>query len=595
MSEAVDTGALNVAQARELVRTLAAAGLANAVVCPGSRSTPLALAFLREPAIRVWMLVDERSAGFFALGMARASGTPVALLCSSGTAAANFLPTVVEASLSRVPLVVLTADRPVEVRGWGAAQTIDQTAIYGSHVRLFAELPVPDGDPLLHRQARAMAARAVATALASPVGPVHLNAPFREPLLPADARVLEPAGDAEVPVAAGRAERLPDPAAVADIAGKLAGSGRGVIVCGPDDDPDLAPAAATLASALGWPILADPLSGVRSGRQDRSLVVDAYDPLLRDGEIATSLRPDAVIRTGAISTSKPLLQFLEAAAPALHVVLDDVPGWRDPWFQATAFLDGTPRRSLVALAGAVDAARGNVAGSTEVGWAERWLDLGNEVRSAISVHVAGNDEWFEGRVFAELADLLPEGSTLVVGNSMPVRDLDAFFPGQDRALRFFANRGANGIDGVVSTALGVAAAGQGPVALVIGDLSFYHDMNGLLAAKLHALDALVIVLNNDGGGIFSFLPQASQTDASSFETLFGTPIGLDVAAAAAVYGAGYTRPESWDEFRVAVSDGLRSGSGLRIVEVVTERDRNVVQHRAVWAAVRSRLRAGLVT
>lgn len=591
MSGPIDTGALNVAQARELVRGLAASGLANAVVCPGSRSTPLALAFLRDPAIRVWMHVDERSAGFFALGMARALAMPVALLCSSGTAAANFLPAVVEASLNRVPLVVLTADRPVEVRGWGAAQTIDQTAIYGSHARFFAELPVPDGDPLLHRQARTMAARAVATAMSAPAGPVHLNAPFREPLLPVAG--LEPTSpdDAVVPTAARPAERVPDPAAIAGLSRRLVASGRGIVVCGPDDDPALAPAAARLARALDWPILADPLSGVRSGRHDRSLVVDAYDPLLRDAETAATLWPDAVVRTGAIPTSKPLLQFLEASASPLHVVLDDGPGWRDPWFQATTFLDGAPRLSLAALADGAESLRQDGHGSADPGWSERWLDLGSATRAAISEHVAEREQWFEGRVFAELADLLPEGSTLVVGNSMPVRDLDAFFPGRGSALRFLANRGANGIDGVVSTALGVAAAGTGPVALALGDLSFYHDMNGLLAAKLHALDALVIVLNNDGGGIFSFLPQATETDAASFETLFGTPIGLDVAAAAAVYGAAFSRPATWNDFRSDVADGLRPGGGLRIVEVVTARGRNVVQHRETWAAVRDRLRA----
>jgi 2-succinyl-5-enolpyruvyl-6-hydroxy-3-cyclohexene-1-carboxylate synthase len=595
MSAAADTGSLNLAYAGALVAGLAEAGLAHAVVCPGSRSTPLALALLRHPAVRVWMQIDERSAGFFAFGMARASEFPVALLCSSGTAAANFLPAVVEASLSRVPLVVLTADRPPEVRGWGAAQTIDQVNLYGSHARWFADLPVPDGDPLLARQARAAAQRAVATALAAPSGPVHLNVPFREPLVPADlgAAVAPKEAAPSAGTRPGRSERLPDPGPTAQTAALLAGVGEGIVVCGPDDDRGVAPEAVRLARALGWPVLADPLSGVRCGPHDRSPVVDAYDPLLRDPELSGDLRPRAVVRTGAIPTSKPLLQFLEAAAPPVHVVLDELPGWRDPWFQATHLLDGTPRLSLRLLADAVEAACGGRSVAGDTAWADRWIGRAAAVRAAIADHLAGDDAWFEGRVFAELAALLPDGATLVAGNSMPVRDLDAFFPGTDRRIRFLANRGANGIDGVVSTALGAAAVGSGPTVLVIGDLSFYHDMNGLLAARLHALDALVVVLNNDGGGIFSFLPQAAATDRQTFETLFGTPIGLDVAQAAALHGAAFDRPGSWAGFRAAVEEGLRPGGGLRVVEVVTDRARNVAQHRATWAAVRDRLRAAV--
>jgi 2-succinyl-5-enolpyruvyl-6-hydroxy-3-cyclohexene-1-carboxylate synthase len=590
VSVSTDYGTLNLAQAEALVVGLADAGLRDAVVCPGSRSTPLALAFLRHPAITVRMHVDERSAGFFALGMARATRRAVALLCSSGTAAANFLPAVVEASLSRVPLVVLTADRPAEVRGWGAAQTIDQIHLYGSHARWFADLPVPDGDPLLPRQARAVASRAIAVAGSAPAGPVHLNVPFREPLVPAGGldSFTGSMADRKSRVGSRTPGRPPGAAAVAEVAERIGRIENGLIVSGPDDDVAVAPAAARLAQNLGWPILADPLSGVRCGPHDRSLVVDSYDPLLRDLEAAAQLRPEAVVRTGAIPTSKPLLQFMEASSVREHVVLDELPGWRDPWFQAGTFLDGTPRLTLEALAGAVCGSGVAAAGAGE--WAERWLAMAGAARAAIADHVAAEEEWFEGRVFAELAGLLPDGAAMIAGNSMPVRDLDAFFPGSERAIRFFANRGANGIDGVVSTALGVAAGGAGPTVLVIGDLSFYHDMNGLLAAKMHGLDLLVVVLNNDGGGIFSFLPQATEIDRASFETLFGTPIGLPVDKAAALYGATYARPADWDGFRVAAADGLRSGSGLTIVEIVTDRDRNVAQHRAAWSAMRERLR-----
>ncbi|MFM9107739.1 MAG: 2-succinyl-5-enolpyruvyl-6-hydroxy-3-cyclohexene-1-carboxylic-acid synthase [Chloroflexota bacterium] len=580
-----DTGAANLRSAEALVAGLAGAGLRNAVVCPGSRSTPLAVALLRHPSVRVWMHVDERSAGFFGLGMARATGRPVALLCSSGTAAANFLPAMVEAYLSRVPLVALTADRPVEVRGWGAAQTIDQDDLYGSHVKLYLELPIPEDRADLLRHAGQAGARAAAVALAEPRGPVHLNAPFREPLLPAslgEFPVPAPVAD----IAPARAGTAPDAAAVARLAGAIAGTERGIIVCGPDDDPEMAAAAVALGEAAGYPVIADPLSGARCGGHPRGLVIDAADAFLRDPATAERLRPDLVIRAGAMPTSKPVFQFMQACGAATHAVLDRLPGWRDPFFLATEMIDGTPAvtlRNLTASLPAGAAAPG--------GWASEWQETQRIARAAVSAAALADPEFFEGRVYAELAGLLPDGATLVAGNSMPVRDLDTFFPGGERSIRLIANRGANGIDGVISTALGFAAApGMGPVLLAIGDLSFYHDMNGLLAARLHGLDLTIVVTNNDGGGIFSFLPQASQTDRETFETLFGTPTGLDLGAAAALYGGTFTRARDWDEFRRAVSAGV-GGRGLHVVEVVTDRERNVAQHRAVWKAVAGRLAA----
>ncbi|MGI9253024.1 MAG: 2-succinyl-5-enolpyruvyl-6-hydroxy-3-cyclohexene-1-carboxylic-acid synthase [Thermomicrobiales bacterium] len=567
-----------------LVDALARAGVEHAVVCPGSRSTPLAVALLRHPSVRVWMHVDERSAGFFGLGMARASMRPVVLLCSSGTAAANFLPAMVEASLSRVPLIALTADRPVEVRGWGAAQTIDQNQLFGTHVKLFAELPIPEDREDVLRQVRLSGARAAALAMAEPPGPAHLNVPFREPLLPAAIEsVPVPVSAESVDLVA--VDALPDARAVEALAAAIRDAGRGIIVCGPDDDPRVAVAAARLANLTGYPVLADPLSGVRCGPHDRSGVIDAYDAFLRDPETAERLRPDLVIRTGAIPTSKPLLQFLQNCCAATHAVLDRLPGWRDPFFLSSVTIDGTPALTLDALGDAV-----TVSGVRSGDWIAAWREAQTVTREALAQAVAADPEPFEGRVYSELAGLMPAGSTLVAGNSMPVRDLDTFFPGSDRPVRFVANRGANGIDGVISTALGVAAMTDGPVVVGFGDLSFYHDMNGLLAAKLHGLDLTIVVTNNDGGGIFSFLPQAGQTDRASFETLFGTPTGLDLGAATALYGGTFSRAGSWEEFRDAVGSGI-AGGGLHVVEVVTDRARNVSQHRAIWRAVADRLAA----
>ncbi len=592
----VDHGARNFALAGAFVDELARAGVRHACVCPGSRSTPLAIKLAGHPALRIWVHVDERSAGFFALGMARALGEPVALLCSSGTAAANFLPAVVEAHHARVPLVVLTADRPPEVRDFGAAQTIDQVRLYGGHVKWFVDMPVPEVTEDLLRHARAVAGRAAATALADPAGPVHLNFPFREPLLPAtdpgeavsvlDSIAIEGRPHDLPYVVASRASRPPDPDFVAALAADLAATPRGLIICGPQNDPALAEPIVGLAAAAGYPVLADPLSQVRCGRHDGELIVDSYDAFLRDEAICRELAPDVVLRFGAPPTSKPLLQYLQRFPGCRHVLVDEGGGWRDPMLLASDVVHADPCLVCDALAEAVVARRcGAAAGE----WAKTWLAIGGMSRAAIAGHLAAEPEAFEGRVFAELADLIPDGTTLFAGNSMPVRDLDTFFPAVGRAIRFLANRGANGIDGVVSSALGAAAVTPTPLVLVLGDLSFYHDLNGLLAAKKHRLRATIVVLNNDGGGIFSFLPQAAHIDPDTFEELFGTPIGLDVEAAARLYGAAFARPTSWEMFREAIATGL-AGDGLTVVEIVTDRRQNVTQHRAVSAAVAARLK-----
>ncbi len=569
----------------ELVR----AGVEHFVVCPGSRSTPLALTIARHPSARLWLQIDERSAGFFALGVAKVRRAPVALVCTSGTAAANFLPAVVEAFYARVPLVVLTADRPHELRGVGAPQTIDQVNLYGGHVRWFADIAEPD--MALIRYVRTVAARAVAAARGGPAGPVHVNCPYREPLLPdpglaAAAPDARAGGEAYVAVHAGR--RALAPGQVARLAGELRATRRGLIVCGDQGDPALAPALAALAAALGFPILADPLSGLRAGPHDRSLVIDSYDAFLRDASFVERHAPELVLRFGAMPVAKPLLLFLQRHAASRQILVDGDGGWNEPTLLAAEVLHADARllcESLLAeLAGLPQSVQS--VQSVDHSWLSAWLAAHERTRAAISGHMRATGELFEGRVFAELAELLPDGALLYAGNSMPIRDLDTFFAGGERAVRLLGNRGANGIDGVVSSALGAAATGAGPTVLAIGDLSFYHDSNGLLAAKLHQLNATIVLLNNDGGGIFSFLPQAA--DPEHFEALFGTPTGLDFAPLAQLYGAHYTRVAGWPEFRAAVAAGL-AGPGLHIVEVPTERARNVALHREFWPLVSAAL------
>jgi 2-succinyl-5-enolpyruvyl-6-hydroxy-3-cyclohexene-1-carboxylate synthase len=523
-------------------------------------------------AIRVWMHVDERSAAYFALGMAKASRRPVVLLATSGTAALNFAPAVAEARYGRVPLIVLTADRPPELRELGAPQTIDQMNLYGRHAKWWLEMPLPEATDNAARHARMAAARAAAIAQDPPAGPVHLNVPLREPLIPSLDRPRIDDGQAPSEIGVVRASRRFTAGELAPLAEELGRVPDGIIVCGPQDDGELPWAAAGLATVLGYPLLADPLSLVRCGSHDRSLVIDAYDAFLRDEETAERLRPGVILRLGALPTSKPLFQFMRRRRDARQIVVD-AGGWPDPILSASDVYRGEATSFCRALTAALGQCR---AGN---GRADVWRAISSRTRAAIDSRLGADAAISEPAVFADLAALLPDGATLYAGNSMPVRDLDSFFPAGERSVRFLANRGANGIDGVLSSALGASAAASGPHVLVIGDLSFYHDMNGLLAAKRHGLSATIVLVNNDGGGIFSFLPQAEHPE--QFEELFGTPHGLDFRPACELYGAGHELPQSREEFREAVSGGL-SAPGVQVIEVRTDRTANAALHRDLW-------------
>ena len=582
------------------VDELARSGVRHACVCPGSRSTPLAVAMARDPRIRIWMHLDERSAAFFALGLAKAGRQPVALVSTSGTAVANFMPAVVEARQAHLPLLVLTADRPPEARDAGAPQTIDQLRFYGAQVKWSVEMATPAATEELLRYARTIACRAVAAAEQAPAGPVHCNFPFREPLVPAAAPHEIPQNLSSTALH-GRPDGLPyatvrgidgavqpnlAAASLARLATELARHPRGLIVCGPMDEPGLAEPLTRLARHLGYPILADPLSGLRRGPHDRTQIVDAYDAFLRDDRFARSLVPQIVLRFGAMPTAKPFLHYIQRYPDARQILVTQG-GWPDPSLLASDVLTADPAAFCLALDAALDRRPSTGAQSDTTRWQQTWLEANRRTRAALQAEIATMQEPFEGRAFTELAALLPDGATLFAGNSMPVRDLDTFFPAGPRRTHLLANRGANGIDGVVSTALGVAALG-GPTVLAIGDISLYHDMNGLLAAARHSLSLTVVLLNNDGGGIFSFLPQATTPlggadDHATYETLFGTPHGLDFSHAAALYGAAYSRPDNWHAFRAAIQAGLDQG-GLHIVELRTDRERNVTLHRRCWPA-----------
>ncbi len=591
------------------VDELQRAGIYNIVVCPGSRSTPLALAIAAQPGIHTWMHVDERSAAFFALGMAKRSAQPVALLCTSGTAAANFFPAIVEAKLTHVPLLVLTSDRPHELRENGAPQTIDQTRLYGSHVKWSVDVALPEATNAALRYIRTLADRASALTAATPAGPVHLNFPLREPLTPAPIanHPLLPLAERDAVAWLGRPDNAPyvivrdteqstpTSATVAHLAELIQKATHGLILVGPQENTSLLEPLVHVAQLLGYPILADPLSQMRNiDVAQQSHILTSYDAFLRIDAFVEKMQPDLILRFGAMPTAKPVLTYLKRYPSCPLVVIDGNEDWQEPTQLASELIHADPVALCEALVG-TDVSRPSLHNTMQEGvlkqtrtevWLATWQKADTYTREALQATIQDFSEPFEGRVFTELAQLLPKDALLYTGNSMPVRDLDTFFWGSN-TLRIMGNRGANGIDGIVSSALGASAVSNGPNVLVIGDLSFFHDMNGLLAAKLHKLDLTIIVVNNDGGGIFSFLPQADYPE--HFEQLFGTPTGLDFSHAAAMYEGNYQRVADWQQFRIAVERGMQDG-GLHIVEVVTERESNVRMHRQLWRSVAEALK-----
>jgi 2-succinyl-5-enolpyruvyl-6-hydroxy-3-cyclohexene-1-carboxylate synthase len=574
----MDPANSNTALASAFVEELARGGLRRVVVSPGSRSTPLAVALWRQAEIEVDVILDERSAAFFALGAAQATQTPVALLCTSGTAAANYHPAICEADESALPLVALTADRPPELRGIGAGQTIDQVKLYGSSVRWFCEVGTHEADDegLLHY--RSVACRALAASRGEPrPGPVHLNLPWREPLAPIP---VEGAVTATDPLALEGREGRPltavttidlEPSAflLDEMAGHIGDAISGVIVAGRQLDPELREPLAHLARASGFPILAEPTSQLRCGPHDRSYVVSTYDLLLRDQHFSRSVVPDLVLRFGEMPTSKPLRQWLLGSG-ADQIIVDPYGGWNEPTNRAAAVLRADPTELAAGWATRLEReARPAPA---------RWLEAESAARSVLEAEL-GDGELSEPALHWALGREHRDGDLVYTASSMPIRDQEAFLPPSDTDAIFLCNRGANGIDGLVSSGIGAAQASGRPTTIVTGDLGLLHDLGGLASLRQVSTPVRIVVVNNDGGGIFSFLPQADALGGEEFEALLGTPQGIDVAKAADLFGLPYCRVEAFSK----LADALAAGSGL--IEVRVGREGNVDLHRRLAGAV----------
>jgi 2-succinyl-5-enolpyruvyl-6-hydroxy-3-cyclohexene-1-carboxylate synthase len=597
---------------RAFVDELARCGMRAACTSPGSRSAPLVISLAREPRLRCYSHVDERCAGFFALGLAKASGLPVAVACTSGTAAAELLPAAVEAHEARVPLLLLTADRPAELRENGAGQAIDQLKLFGGAVKWFFEVGVHEAGAEQLRWMRTLACRAYWTALDGSPGAVHLNFPLREPLvseeeLPEDTSGRRDGGPYVMRRAPSRPGWAGEDASDTRLGELVAGARRGVLVAGRHErDTDLGRAAAEFAVAAGWPLLADPLSGARRGEA----AIAHYDALLRDERLAASLRADLVLRVGDLPVSKPLRTWLASLDGVRQVALDPEGAWQDPASVLCESLALDPASALFQLGEALAQHHGEGARSEE-DWLASWRSADERAAEAI-VGVLDGEELSEPRVAAELGVLLAAETTLFVASSMPVRDIETFWPVRADPPRVLCNRGANGIDGTVSSAFGAAAhglglvGGAGPVVLLIGDVALAHDIGGLLATARLGLKLTIVLVDNGGGGIFDFLPVSGASvarasarpeepgtpgtpgrddDEDLYTRHIATPTGLDFKQAATLYGLEHRAVATTGELRAALEHALSPDVGSTIVQIRSDRAENVRLHRRVWSAV----------
>ncbi|MGF1568732.1 MAG: 2-succinyl-5-enolpyruvyl-6-hydroxy-3-cyclohexene-1-carboxylic-acid synthase [Nodosilinea sp.] len=556
----------NTLWASVLAETLVRLGLTTAVISPGSRSTPLTVALARHPQITAVPILDERSAAFFGLGVAKRTGLPVVLVCTSGTAGANYYPAIIEAKESQMPLLVLTADRPPELRDCASGQTIDQQKLFGNFPNWYAELAVPMADLALLRYLRQTLVQAWQRSLYPTAGPVHLNCPWRDPLAPvADGSVnglrdgLNEDFFAGVTPTAFSANQ-PSGTVPTHLLTTWKACHEGLIIAGaaqPTDPQTYAQAVATLARDLNWPILAEGLSPLRNRAGLNPHLVTTYDAILRQPDWPQKLAAQQVVQLGPLPTSKVLRQWLDQTSPRRWVLGS---ANLDPLHGQTTLIPVSLDQLVQPLGEAANAPSP---------YLSAWLALEQRVRATLDQSLETMDELFEGKVPWVMAQCLPQGTPLVVANSMPIRDVEWFWPPGQRGIRPFCNRGANGIDGTLSTALGIAHQGQ-PTVLLTGDLALLHDTNGWLSVPRLKGHLTVVVINNRGGGIFETLPIASFDPP--FEDFFATPQAVHLNHLCAAYGVGYERVETWAQLKSCLS--FLPKKGVRLLEVRCDRKRS---------------------
>lgn len=547
---------------QKLIDGMIREGLEYAVISPGSRSTPLALVCERHPAIQTWLQVDERSAAFFALGLAKASCRPVVLIATSGSAPAHWYPAIIEANLSCIPLILLSADRPLELHHCGANQTIDQSHLFGNQVRHFYQLPPAQNSDDHRSYVYQLGKRVMRESLGPLPGPVHLNIPFQKPLVPTQSGLPEKPMDYSSQPFVYPQTKL-DRVQLLQLV-EVVSSGHGVIICGPESfDVNFFNPVTALAKHLALPVFADPLSGLRFGQHDLSCVLTHYDAFLRQHEF----RPDWVLRFGAYPVSRYLSENLLSSSETKHYLVDKYARWSDPLHLLEDVITADPAEFCTQLMKLVVPVE-------QSGWQNNFLE-----KEQIAIDNLAASPCTESTIIHQCIEQIPDNSLIFCSNSMPIRDLDSFSGKQNKIIQLVANRGVSGIDGNLSTLLGLAAARNethGPVIGLTGDLAFFHDMNGLLMAKQQ--NAIIVLFNNNGGMIFQHLAQAKLAE---FEKTWRTPTNLDFSRTAELYGLPFQRVTRADDFSAAFSTALQQ-KGTGIIEILIDPEVSLREHQSYW-------------
>lgn len=525
-----------------LVDELYQLGIREVVISPGARSTPLAFLFC-EHDFKTFINIDERSAGFFALGIAKEFERPVVLVCTSGSAVANYLPAIIEAKYSGVPLIILSADRPHELRQVGAPQTIDQNKILRDYVEYYEELALPEENKKMYRYVRVVMQKAYSSTIAKSYGVAHINVPLREPLIPNINRL-----DFTLDRQSNRFEYLKGEEDM-NFDDSILDHKKGMIICGPDAYSKYYKDVIRLAQRLNAPLLADPLSNIRNF--ESHVIVDSYDAFLRNEDIKMELKPQYIIHFGSVPVSKRLQQFLSLHNDVIYIQVNNTFEYRNSSLSTTKYIQATPKLFINKI---------NVQ-NNNTEYLDKWRMYNSDMRNKLSSAI-NEDKLFEGKIINILQDMLLHDTRLVVSNSMAIRDMDYFFASRNQNIKVLCNRGANGIEGTVSTALGVSTCNK-PTVLITGDLSFYHDLNGLLVGKTHDLNLTIILLNNNGGGIFRYLPQSKE---KHFEYLFLTPHGINFEGVRSLYNLNYYSVNDYKAF-VQVLKETMDTEGIKLIDI----------------------------
>ena len=559
-----------------LVDEFAQLGITHAVFSPGSRSTTMAMLFREHGDFETYMNIDERSAGFMALGIAKAHRKPVILVCTSGSAVAHYMPAVLEAQYSGVPMIILSADRPYTLQHVGAPQTVDQQKLFGTAVNYYEELALPQQDHY-YTYPRLVARKAYMKAMDVKRGPVHINVPLFEPLVPELDKKHFDCGRLPFSVVGGTIQPS-DVHAMYD----LLKNTKVLILAGPSAYPNDIEAILALSYMFNAPILGDPLSNMRSVRDER--VVTSYDAVLTQEAYRDVLQPDCILQIGQMVVSKRVQQWVASMQHTPIISVSPTMDYTNPTGNTTLFVQSTPQGLVAALKIGIPELHameneGYAEGAYEEldtadnGYLATWIHADEVGRKQLDT-VGREQELFEGRTIHLLQELLPQHSQIVVANSMSIRDMDYFWSGNRHSAIIYGNRGVNGIDGTVSTALGIATNGM-PTVLLTGDLTFFHDLNGLAVAKTHPLNLTIIVHNNDGGGIFEYLPQKG---TPHFDYLFSTAQGLDYSGLATLYGIDFVRVASNDELKNALQNYVGT-TGVHVIEIPTFKERSRELHK----------------